>query len=88
MIQLTEYSEGNVLKDEPRPTKRTETETAALPVMKLWVKDKEAGKVIGRGGETVREVMEKSSAVPRKYETRQILRYMRVLEAFRSLRVM
>lgn len=27
--------------------------------MKLWVKDREAGKVIGRGGETVREVMEK-----------------------------
>lgn len=27
--------------------------------MRLWVKDREAGKVIGRGGETVREVMEK-----------------------------
>eukprot|EP00913_Durusdinium_trenchii_P013243 g12430.t1 len=32
------------------------------PPLKLWVKDREAGKVIGRGGETVREVMEKSHA--------------------------
>jgi len=29
------------------------------PPLKFWVKDREAGKVIGRGGETVREVMEK-----------------------------
>ena len=28
------------------------------PPLKFWVKDREAGKVIGRGGETVREVME------------------------------
>ena len=33
------------------------------PPLKFWVKDREAGKVIGRGGETVREVMEKRPGV-------------------------
>merc|ERR1712217_786160 len=29
---------------------------------KLWVRDRDAGKVIGRGGETVRDIMEKTGA--------------------------
>ena len=29
---------------------------------KLWVLGKEAGKVIGRGGETVREIMQRTGA--------------------------
>jgi len=30
--------------------------------VKLWVKDREAGRVIGRGGETVREIMDRTGA--------------------------
>ncbi|CAE8741428.1 unnamed protein product, partial [Polarella glacialis] len=55
-------SDGTVLKDEPRPAKREDNEAELPPPVKLWVRDRDAGRVIGRGGETVRDVMEKSGA--------------------------
>jgi len=61
-VHFAKDAEGNVLKDEPRPKQRTENEPELPPPLKFWVKDREAGKVIGRGGETVREVMEKSGS--------------------------
>jgi len=51
--------DGTVLKDT-RP-KRSDGEESQPP-LRFWVKDREAGKVIGRSGETVREVMEKTGA--------------------------
>jgi len=53
--------DGAILKDTPRP-KASPDETDNQPPLKFWVRDREAGRVIGRGGETVREVMEKSGA--------------------------
>lgn len=41
----------------PQPVCLAHQEPELPPPLKLWVKDREAGKVIGRGGETVREVM-------------------------------
>lgn len=46
-------SDGKVLK-------KVEKEQAQPP-LKFWVKDSEAGRVIGKGGETVREVMVRTS---------------------------
>lgn len=49
---------GEILKDAPRG--RPADGEPEAPPLRLWVKDRDAGKVIGRGGETVREIMEKS----------------------------
>merc|ERR1719221_1577946 len=56
--------DGEVLKDEPRGARHGGDGAAAdlPPPTKLWVKDREAGRVIGRGGETIRDVMEKTGA--------------------------
>jgi len=61
-VHWAKAEDGTVLKDEPRPKQRAEDEPELPPPMKIWVKDREAGRVIGRGGETVREVMEKSGS--------------------------
>lgn len=59
-VSFAKNEEGTVLKDQRnRPRDQDEIE---LPPMKLWVKDRDAGRVIGRGGETVRDVMEKTGA--------------------------
>jgi len=47
--------DGKILKDEPPAPLDDDC-------LKMYVLDKEAGRVIGRGGETVREVMDKSNA--------------------------
>ncbi|CAJ1404201.1 unnamed protein product [Effrenium voratum] len=61
-VHFAKDADGTVLKDEPRPKQRAETESELPSPAKIWVRDREAGRVIGRGGETVREVMEKSGA--------------------------
>jgi len=53
---------GEVLKDQPRFKPADGTASDLPPPTKLFVKDREAGRVIGRGGETVREIMEKTGA--------------------------
>lgn len=50
---------GEILKDQPRG-RPAEGAPELPPPLKLWVRDREAGRVIGRGGETVREIMEKT----------------------------
>lgn len=51
-------ADGQVLKDEPRNQKNGEDRGEPL---KLWVKNRECGKVIGRAGETIREIMDKTN---------------------------
>eukprot|EP00397_Hematodinium_sp_SG-2012_P026356 GEMP01027610.1.p1 GENE.GEMP01027610.1~~GEMP01027610.1.p1 ORF type:complete len:584 (+),score=130.43 GEMP01027610.1:225-1976(+) len=53
-VSFCEDEDGNVLKE---PGKEGEEDC-----LKMYILDKEAGRVIGRGGETVREIMEKSDA--------------------------
>merc|ERR1712194_791054 len=57
-VNFVKDAAGKVLKDAPRPEKENADDLG--PPLKVWVRDREAGKVIGRGGETVREVMEKT----------------------------
>jgi len=57
--------DGTVLKDEGRPMGPgggPPLVTHGKDGFKLWVLGKEAGKVIGRGGETVREIMQRTGA--------------------------
>jgi len=65
-------ADGTILKDENNPL-RSGTGGAPMPggkssgdggssPFKVWVLGKEAGKVIGRGGETVREIMQRTGA--------------------------
>eukprot|EP00930_Biecheleria_cincta_P032433 TRINITY_DN2250_c0_g1_i2.p1 TRINITY_DN2250_c0_g1~~TRINITY_DN2250_c0_g1_i2.p1 ORF type:complete len:543 (-),score=77.04 TRINITY_DN2250_c0_g1_i2:212-1840(-) len=56
--------DGTVLKDEGRPSGPGGGPPLASgrDAFKLWVLGKEAGKVIGRGGETVREIMQRTGA--------------------------
>ncbi|CAE7405586.1 BTR1 [Symbiodinium natans] len=61
-VHWAQAEDGTVLKDEPRPKQRSGDEPELPPPVQLWVKDREAGRVIGRRGETVREVIEKSGA--------------------------
>lgn len=61
-VHWAQSEDGTVLKDEPRPKQRSGDEPELPAPVQLFVKDREAGRVIGRGGETVREVMEKSGA--------------------------
>jgi len=58
-VTFAKDEDGTVLKDQARPRVHSE-DTDELPPTKLWVKDREAGRVIGRGGETVREIMDKT----------------------------
>lgn len=55
--------DGTVLKDDGKPTGHGGGPPASgKEGFKLWVLGKEAGKVIGRGGETVREIMQRTGA--------------------------
>jgi len=60
-VTYAKSEDGVVLKDEPRATPVTDA-TPTAPVLTIWVKNREAGRVIGRNGETVQEIMKKSSA--------------------------
>lgn len=59
-ISYAKAEDGTVLKDQPRQKQKDDIDD--LPPYKLWVKDTEAGRVIGRGGETIRDVMDKTGA--------------------------
>lgn len=59
-VTYAKEEDGTILKDQPRPKPKEDAEEQ--PPYKLWVKDREAGRVIGRGGETIREVMERTGA--------------------------
>jgi len=65
-VSHCKLEDGTILKDENRPAGpggggnfRNSGKDGAF---KLWVLGKEAGKVIGRGGETVREIMQRTGA--------------------------
>jgi len=59
-VTFAKDEDGTVLKDQR--TKPRDEDAIELPPLKLWVRDRDAGRVIGRGGETVRDVMEKTGA--------------------------
>lgn len=62
-VSHCKLADGTILKDENRPM--GPGGGPPLPGkdgFKLWVLGKEAGKVIGRGGETVREIMQRTGA--------------------------
>lgn len=59
-VSFAKDDQGTVLKDQR--TRPKEDDATELPPLKLWVRDRDAGRVIGRGGETVRDVMEKTGA--------------------------
>jgi len=54
--------DGTVLKEAPPKPEGKADDNAApkIPPMKIFVKDREAGRVIGHGGETVKDFMEKT----------------------------
>jgi len=58
-VSYAKDESGEVLKDTRRPP--ADLDSAPAP-LKLWVKNREAGKIIGRSGETVREIIEKTGA--------------------------
>lgn len=59
-VSYAKAGDGSILKDQrARPR---DQDAVDLPPVKLWVRDRDAGRVIGRGGETVRDVMEKTGA--------------------------
>lgn len=59
-VSYAKTEDGTVLKDARQ--KPRDPEAIELPPLRLWVRDRDAGRVIGRGGETVRDVMEKTGA--------------------------
>jgi len=59
-VSFAKEEDGTVLKDQRNRPR--DQDAADLPPLRLWVKDRDAGRVIGRGGETVRDVMEKTGA--------------------------
>lgn len=58
-VSFARSEDGTVLKGTPRLTNDSGSVAA---VMKIFILDKEAGKVIGRAGDTIREIMEKTGA--------------------------
>lgn len=57
-VSYAKTDDGTILKDDGKgDEKRKEKEP-----LKLWVWSKEAGRIIGRGGETVREINQKTGA--------------------------
>jgi len=60
-VTYAKVEDGAVLKDQPHARPGTDA-TPQAPVLTIWVKDREAGRVIGRNGETVQEIMKKSVA--------------------------
>ncbi|CAK9072115.1 unnamed protein product [Durusdinium trenchii] len=63
-VSHCKLADGTVLKDDGRPMGPGGGAPAGAGKegFKLWVLGKEAGKVIGRGGETVREIMQRTGA--------------------------
>jgi len=72
-VSFAKNLDGTILKEKPKREDPPDGEAGEgkegevadrknLPPSRLWVSNKEAGKVIGRGGETVREIMAKSGA--------------------------
>jgi len=59
-VSFAKGEDGTVLKDQR--TRPRDQDAVELPPLRLWVRDRDAGRVIGRGGETVRDVMEKTGA--------------------------
>jgi len=53
--------DGGPAKDESRAEPQKSSASAQSP-LQIWVHSREAGRIIGRGGETVREVMQRSGA--------------------------
>jgi len=54
-VSFAKDEDGTVLKDQ-------RTRHSSPFALRLWVRDRDAGRVIGRGGESVRDVMEKTGA--------------------------
>lgn len=66
-VSFAKAVDGTILKDERKQPpsaeeKAVEGEKASLPPTRLFVTDREAGRVIGRRGETIRQIMEASCA--------------------------
>lgn len=62
-VSYAKGQDGTVLKDTPKVRGGANADDSDQPPPhKMFVRDREAGRVIGRGGETVREIMEKSGA--------------------------
>lgn len=59
-VSYAKTEDGTILKDARQ--KPRDPEAIDLPPLRLWVRDRDAGRVIGRGGETVRDVMDKTGA--------------------------
>lgn len=59
-VTYAETGDGRVLKE--RIVLEGEEVEQHVPPAKVWVRDRDAGKVIGRGGETVRAIIEKTGA--------------------------
>jgi len=59
-VSYAKTEDGTILKDARQ--KPRDPEAIELPPLRLWVRDRDAGRVIGRGGETVRDVMDKTGA--------------------------
>jgi len=80
--------DGTVLKDEGRPSGPGGSPPVASGKdgFKLWVLGKEAGKVIGRGGETVREIMQRTGAEIQveRTENREMGQAERLIQIFGS----
>lgn len=73
LMEVTHAKDGDgvVIKDEnrmPQDSRRTSGpggpvgSQAGGPCIKMWVYSKEAGRIIGKGGETVREIMQRTGA--------------------------
>eukprot|EP00927_Polykrikos_kofoidii_P039731 TRINITY_DN3405_c0_g1_i2.p1 TRINITY_DN3405_c0_g1~~TRINITY_DN3405_c0_g1_i2.p1 ORF type:complete len:697 (+),score=134.81 TRINITY_DN3405_c0_g1_i2:219-2309(+) len=60
-VTMLRSEDGTLLKEIQKPSEDTQAEPLPPP-LKLWVRGREAGRVIGRGGETVRMMMEKTGA--------------------------
>jgi len=60
-VSFAKGLDGIVLKDTPRARPRPD-DPDEPPPLKIWVRNRDAGRVIGRGGETIREIMEKTGA--------------------------
>jgi len=58
-VTFAKDDSGTIIKEDTK--KKDGEDVAKLPPMVIWIKDEHAGRVIGKGGETIHDMMKKSN---------------------------